>query len=398
MEIRARALLGSPDGPFESLYRAIVSAPNPYSVCNWLRSSGPASILGDLVSGRLALSHEALDALPNRRSADHLRHLLVAAGLLSPRNDALVALEEWVKRRLEAVADVEHHRQVRSYATWRVLNRARRRAERESSPRTATSYAKTRVNAAVSFLAFLDQRDRGLGHCTQADVDDWLADGPPSAHEVGDFLDWTASRKTTPRFEVPSRVHRGGPRTDDDTRFKLVRRLLVDESLDITDRVAGCLVLLYGQQLSRIASLRRDQVTVEADGSTRLLLGTTPIEVPPPLDQLIARLLDEHRHHTAFSLPALPTPWLFPGLHPGRPFNANQLGTRLRRLGIEPQAGRRGALAHLAATMPAAVLARALDLTPGTAVRWVGTTGGDWNRYAADLLRRSREVRNSSTT
>ncbi|MGH2929152.1 MAG: hypothetical protein ACRDL8_13190, partial [Solirubrobacteraceae bacterium] len=99
LEIRARALLGPPGGTFEALYRAIVSAENPYSVCNWLRSSGPASILADLVSGRLALSHEALDALPARRSADHLRHLLVAAGLLSPRNDDLVALEEWVKRR-----------------------------------------------------------------------------------------------------------------------------------------------------------------------------------------------------------------------------------------------------------------------------------------------------------
>lgn len=391
LEIRARALLGPPDGPFEPLYRAIVGAEKPYSVCNWMRSSGPASILGDLVSGRLPLAHEALDALPNRRSADHLRHLLVAAGLLSPRNDDLVALEEWVMGRIEAIRDVERRRQVQAYATWRVLNRARRRAERDPSPRTATRYAKTRVQAAISFLEFLDQRERRLCDCTQSDVEDWLTGGPPSAHEVRDFLDWTAARKTTPRFVLPGRVRRGGPRTDDETRFALARRLLVDESLDLSDRVAGCLVLLYGQQLGRIAHLRRDQVSVGADGSTRLSLGATPIEVPPPLDQLIGRLLDEHRHHTAFSLPALPTPWLFPGLHPGRPFNASQLGARLRRLGIEPQAGRRGALAHLAATMPAAVLAQVLDLTPGTAVRWVGTTGGDWNRYAADLVGRSRD-------
>jgi len=38
--------------------------------------------------------------------------------------------------------------------------------------------------------------------------------------------------------------------------------------------------------------------------------------------------------------------------------------------------------------MPAAALARVLDLTPNTADRWGGTTGGDWNRYAAELLRR----------
>jgi hypothetical protein len=388
LEIRARALLGPPDGPFEPLFQAIVSADRPYSVCNWLRSSGPASILGDLVSGALPLSHDALDALPNRRSADHLRHLLVAADLLPARNDALVALEEWVGRRLEEIDDVERRRQVHAYATWRVLNRARRRAQRDPRAPTATRHAKTCLNTAVCFLEFLYQRERKLSDCTQSDVDDWLADGPPSAHEVRDFLDWTAVRKTTPRFSVPGKVRRGGPKIDGDTRFGLVRRLLADESLDLSDRVAGCLVLLYGQQLSRIARLRRDQVTITSDGSTRLSLGVTSIDVPSPLDGLIGRLLDEHRHHTAFALPALATPWLFPGLHPGRPFNASQLGSRLRRLGVEPQAARRGALSHLAACMPAAVLAQVLDLAPTTAVRWAATTGGDWNRYAAELVRR----------
>jgi hypothetical protein len=250
------------------------------------------------------------------------------------------------------------------------------------------------LNAAICFVEFLEQRERHLRDCTQSDVEDWLTEGPPSAHEVRDFLDWTAVRRTTPRFSTPGQVRRGGPRTDNDTRFGLVRRLLVDESLDLSDRVAGCLVLLYGQQLTHIACLRRDQVTVAGDGSTLLSLGPTSIEVPLPLERLIRRLLDEHRHHTAFSLPALSTPWLFPGLHTGRPFTAAQLGARLRRLGIEPQAARRGALSHLAATMPAAALARVLDLTPNTAVRWVGTTGGDWNRYAAELLRRGdRETR-----
>lgn len=388
LELRARELLGPSDGPFEPLYRAIVSAPKPYSVCNWLRSSGPATILGELVSGTLPLSHDALDALPKRRSADHLRHLLVAAGLLPARNDALIALEEWVTRRLDELDDTEQRRQVRAYATWRVLRRARQRAERDPKPRTATRYAKTRLNAAISFLAFLGQRGRDLPGCTQSDVDDWLNDGPPSAHEVSDFLDWATTRKTTPRFVLPGQVRRGGPRTDDDTRFTIVHRLLVDESLDLSDRVAGCLVLLYGQQLTRIAGLRRDQVTVADDGSTRLSIGATSIEVASPLDSLVRRLLAEHRHHTAFSAPALPTRWLFPGLQTGRPFTAAQLGARLRRLGIEPQAGRRGALSHLAASMPAAVLAGVVDLTPNTAVRWVGTTGGDWNRYAAELLRR----------
>lgn len=385
LELRARALLGPPDGPFEALYQAIVSAPQPYSVHNWLRSSGPASILAELVAGTVPLTHEALDGHPRRRSADYLRHLLVASGLLEPRDDALADLEAWVKRRVEEAGGI-HQRQLRSYATWRVLRRTRQRAERGDRARTPTTHARSCLNAAIAFFEFLDQRHRALADCTQADIDDWLTKGPPSAALVNDFLDWAATRKMAARFTLPSQPRRGGPATDNETRWSIVRQLLHDESIDLVDRVAGCLVLLYGQQLTRIAALRRDQVTVTADGSTQLLLGDTHIEVPPPLDQLIQRQLNEHRHHTAFSGPVTVTPWLFMGLHPGRPFNASQLGARLRRLGIEPQAARRGALIHLATTLPAAVLARTLNLTPLTAVRWVRAAGGDWDNYAAELL------------
>jgi hypothetical protein len=47
--------------------------------------------------------------------------------------------------------------------------------------------------------------------------------------------------------------------------------------------------------------------------------------------------------------------------------------------------GRRSALAHLAVYLPAAVLAQALGLSPGTAVRWAGRAGADWAAYAASL-------------
>lgn len=40
----------------------------------------------------------------------------------------------------------------------------------------------------------------------------------------------------------------------------------------------------------------------------------------------------------------------------------------------------------LAAQLPAAVLADLLNLAPTTAVRWVHDAGGDWSRYAAELL------------
>lgn len=64
------------------------------------------------------------------------------------------------------------------------------------------------------------------------------------------------------------------------------------------------------------------------------------------------------------------------------------MGERLRRLGIKTIKGRRGAMMHLAAQLPAAVLADLLNLHPTTACRWVGEAAGDWNRYAAEVARR----------
>ena len=72
---------------------------------------------------------------------------------------------------------------------------------------------------------------------------------------------------------------------------------------------------------------------------------------------------------------------------PGRPITPSRLGARLRALGVRAMPGRRAALIDLAAQLPAAVLADSLNLSPGTAVRWMHQAGADWNRYAADIAR-----------
>jgi len=382
---RAAELIGGTDGPLRAVYEAIAAAPQPYSAHNWLRRSAAARLLGEVASGRLALTHEALDAHRPRQGADYLRHLLVANGVLARRDDALVRLEAWAADHLAIVADRDQRRLLRSYARWRVLRRARQRSETAGPARTNTRYAKVCLNSATAFLAFLAARQRDLGSCTQGDVDDWLAEGPPSAPRVRDFLEWAGDRKLTGRFIVPGQPRRGGPAADDAGRWAMARRLLHDDGLELGDRVAGTLVLVYGQQLSRIVALTRDQVEV-SPGGTRLHLGVTPIDVPPPLDDLLGRLTRERRPYSGVGSPAL-SPWLFPGLRPGTPLSAYQLGQRLRRLGIEPAPARRSALGHLAARLPAAMVAQVLGLSPLTAVRWAGSVGADWATYAAQFSR-----------
>jgi hypothetical protein len=170
-----------------------------------------------------------------------------------------------------------------------------------------------------------------------------------------------------------------------DTRWTIVERLLHDDHLCLTDRVAGCLVLLYAQQLSRIVALTADQV-ITADDGVYLKLGATDTVIPEPLGGLLVDLAAGDRPRSGVGSPAA-SPWLFPGLLPGRPLHPAGLGQRLRRLGIPTMAARRAALMHLASQLPAAVLAELLHLQPTTAVRWVAAAGGDWSAYAAQIAR-----------
>lgn len=381
---RARQLIGPPGGPLEPVYEAITAAAQPYSAHNWLRSSAAAAILAELSTGTLPLTHEALDAHPRRRGADYLRHLLTAHGILGPRDDALARLETWVTTRLHAVEDPEEATVVRSYATWRVLRRARQRAEAAHTARTPTRHAKTCLNTAIAFIGFLHRRGHQLSSCTQTDIDTWLTTGPPSAHQIADFVDWAAGRNLMDRYTIPGPPRRHSTTLDNDARWAILRRLLHDDSIELTDRVAGSLVLLYGQQLSRIVGLTRDQITTTPD-TTRLRLGVTRIDIPEPLAGLLNLLATTRRPHTGVCSPTATT-WLFPGLDPGLPITAYQLGQRLRRLGIDTNPARRSALTYLAAHLPAAVLADLVGLAPTTAVRWVHHAGSDWTTYAAQLI------------
>jgi hypothetical protein len=126
-----------------------------------------------------------------------------------------------------------------------------------------------------------------------------------------------------------------------------------------------------------------DQITVRGE-DVFVRFGQHELPVPEPLGALLLALIRDGKSHVAVGSPAH-TRWLFPGGLPGRPITASRLSERLRALGISTQAGRRAALVHLAAQLPAAVLAELVNLHPTTAVRWIREAGGDWNSYAAEL-------------
>jgi len=363
---------------------AISATRVPRSALNWLRNGAGAGLLAELAAGRLAATHDALDQHPRRRAADYLRHILIAGGALAPRDEELARTEGWLTELLSGIDNAEHRRLVQAFATWRVMRRLRRTAEATPTARTYTAHARVRIKTAIAFLDWLATRGATLADCRHADVDDWLGTGP-GAYHVRDFLAWAADRGHCHRFHVPGMENTNGAATDPEQRWTHLARLLHDDDLDVTDRVAGCLLLLFGQQQSRIAAMTTDQVTVHG-ADVHVRFGQHELPVPEPLGVLLQTLIRDGRPHVGVGSPAH-TRWLFPGGLPGRPITASRLAERLRALGIRTQTGRRAALIDLAAQLPAAVLADLLNLSANTAVRWMRQAGGDWNNYAAELAR-----------
>jgi hypothetical protein len=385
---RARDLLSAGTGiipaRLSGVFDAVTAARQPRSALNWLRNGAGAGLLADVAAGRLAISHEALDAHPHRRAADYLRHMLTAAGALPARDEELARAGQWLGTVLDTIEAAADRRLVQAYATWQVMRRLRASATAAARPRTPTAHARNHIRAAASLLAWLRSRGTELGASGQADIDQWLRTGP-SACQARDFLAWAATRGHCQQLSIPAPPRATGPAISQDQRWALTARLLHDTALDPTDRVAGCLLLLYGQPLTRIAAMTTSQIT-RRSGETFLRLGRHDVPVPGPLASAVVQLISGGRSYRGVGSPPATT-WLFPGHLPGRPITPARLGERLRAIGIYAQTGRRAALLDLAAQLPAAVLADLLGLHQTTAAKWMHQAGGDWSRYAAELAR-----------
>ena len=375
---------GSVPAAMSAVLEAICSARNPRTALNWLRRGASAAILADVAAGRTAAAHEALDQHPRPRAAGFLRQVLTAGGVLPPRDEELARAEQWLAGLLESLPSPERRRLVRAFATWQVMRRLRRNAQARPRHRTRTAGARNSISEAVRLLAWLGGRGTTLRQCRQADIDEWLTTAS-TGDGARDFLAWAARHGHCRPFTFPARQRRTGTAISDSERWEQATRLLRDGTIEPADRAAGCLVLLYGQNVTRIAALTVSQVTRHED-DVHIRLGKHDIPVPPALGTILLTLITDGKPYTGTGSPATGK-WLFPGLLPGQPITPARLSARLNAIGIPVRAARRAALTDLAAQVPAAVLADALGIHPTTAVHWTRDAGSDWNRYAAELAR-----------
>ncbi|WP_405965445.1 hypothetical protein OG713_41330 [Streptomyces sp. NBC_00723] len=167
---------------------------------------------------------------------------------------------------------------------------------------------------------------------------------------------------------------------DGEKRWADARRLLNDDRLPTTDRVAGLLLILYAPKISIISQLTAQDVDITGE-SVAITFGTSAVILPEPLDALVRELLTAPRGKAKIGTA-------------GDTLNRasaqrQQVGLRLHKIGIRPQRDRSTALFTLAAALPAAILARMLGVHIQVAVQWQKASVGDWAAYAADVSRRA---------
>ncbi|NKS84118.1 hypothetical protein GS530_24425 [Rhodococcus hoagii] len=383
------AALSAPDGnmrPELMMVRHALATSNPATLLDWLHRSTTKPMLAMLAAGEGPVTHRTLDQLVPAGPARYLRQVLVARKALPEYDRHLNDLERWFDDKLREVDDPGERRALRGYLTWSHLRRLRK-ATTPTTPHAAASI-RGEIKSAIKLLGWLRARGRTLHTCTQSDIDHWCMQGGRMPYRARLFLAWCTQRGHTGAVQIPvaSGIEARTGFDCVDTRWQLARRLLHDDTIAVADRVAGLLVLLYGQNASKIARLRTDDVAC-SDEHVSLLLGRCPIELPTPLDKLVLDLAATRRGKASLGHTDNHN-WLFPGGLPAQAIHPAALARRLAALGVSVRTARNTALMDNASSMPTKLLSDLLGLSTTGATRWSALASPSTDTYAADLVRR----------
>jgi hypothetical protein len=359
------------------------SAPDPRAILLTLRGDRSTSkIFAGLAAGRIELSHDGLDTYGPPRTTAFARSMLIAAGLLPAVDQTLLDFERFLRQRLAALAEHPHQRLLRQFGLWHQLPRMRAKAAAKPLTYGAFVYAQQQFVAGESFLTWLCQSGRHPTTLTQADLDAWMLLARRAERErVRGFLNWAMTSRRMPALTIAIVPPRQREPITQHQRLDLLRRLATDDTIRLSTRVIGFLVLLYAQPLSRIRTLTLDDITTDTNNEVHIGLGSPPSPVPRPFADLLLQL-SRHRDYPN-TLTNAEQRWLFPGRNPGRPVHYKALGKKLEDIGIPPRSTRVGTLRQLVLQVPAPVVATALGFHYTTTERQNRSAAGVWNRYAA---------------
>ena len=337
---------GRADGSRRRLPAARAAGPAPRARRGRLPRHGDAladqpvhrPVLAGLAAGRIPLTHQALDGLPQTRALAHLRQTLVAVGALPGRDEEMARLEAFLAALIDAQPGTGRRQLLHRYLTWHLVRRLRSRNDGQPATRQQARKIRRLARGAVAFLDWLDAHDLTLGSCQQADLDRWLADEHAGyREEAGRLIRWARASKLTTGHLTAAPWNGPAQLIDHQHRWDTARRLLHDGAIRPEDRLAGLLVLLYAQGATAISQMTAGQIQA-SDDSVRLRLGRVPIHLPEPAATIARTVLANRKGQAAIGA-RQPSPWLFPGGQPGRPISADGLTRRLNDARHPPRPG-----------------------------------------------------------
>lgn len=263
---------------------------------------------------------------------------------------------------------------ITAFATWHHRRRLAAAIDNGTLRPASTRAARRHIRAGWNFIVWLDRRGVTLAGCRQADIDLWFSTGNTNRLSATGFITWARTQRLCDRhFDVPV-YHPATPTAmPHGERVKLVSRLLHDDTIPLGDRVAGLLVALYAQPVTRISRLRLDAIAHTGE-HTNLVIGSEHVELAPVVAQLIDGLVADTSRFDS--------PWLFPGRTPGQPCSSHGLGERLRRHGVS-KAARIAAFHDLVQQVPSTVLADLIDYNPAVVAKRAQALAAPWHTYAA---------------
>jgi hypothetical protein len=381
LERRLRKVLDDGTGrvapALEPLFASLRSMANPVAGMNWLKKPEVEQRLISLAGGSTPLTHEGIDTMAGPQAREFLRELLMHVGLLARRDKYLAAFKAWCPRRLASIAEPAARNEISVYLAWHHMRDLTVRSEARQLTAAATAAARDQTDAAVRFLGFLSERGLPLCEVRQCEIDDWFATASNPFTAV-DFITWAMRRWRCRRLQLPPQHRRSSPGCPSARLAEIAKRLLTDEEIALGDRVAGLLVVLFAQHVSRVTELRLSDL-VQVDGELFLKLGPEPVALPAPVAALVSRFACKRWNMNTTNTG---TEFLFPGRRPGEHIIPMQLRFRLGQLGIT-KAERQGSLNHLLSEVPAAIVAKATGYSPETTAARAAQTGTDWARYVA---------------
>lgn len=378
---RLDLLFTGPDGqtPTEMIpVKAILmNAADPARTARWAVRSTTANILKDIVNKSTPATYEGLSSYPSSQ-ARPIRALLEEARILDPAVAPTTDFEQWLETHL---ADVPSPRNdlIRRFALWGVFPRVKISGAHSdhSNVRAQLVRARLRVRIVTRFLNFLEENNTDIHLADHSLYDRYTSTHPETHVDLTNFIRWIRSSRLPTRIKLSKlKSQHTVTMLDQATYQSTIQQLAHNDEHPVRARLVGLLVGLYGIKLTRIATLKTENIII-GELDLKIRLASDAIAVP----RAMADLLDHQLKISQLNLQGTSSTWLFPSVNSGRHVHPQTFSHDMKRLGINTVPFRGAAIFNLIQTMPLSVVHDFTGVAHSTLLRWSEISQRDWTNY-----------------